>query len=217
MKNFQRDTLRGIGLQFFAEPTEGDQGGAQNQQEQQNGSQSNSQADGKSYTQDQLNTMMANEKRTARQALLKELGFDVKDDKSFKDTIKGIKDTLDAGKTQAQKDAEAKTAAESALAEERTKTSKLEMKIAALSAGVNPEFVEDVIVLAQSKVNEQNPVDKVLGEFKTKYPSFFNESTGNSGTGGSTNPPRKQNSGESLGKRLAQANKPNTKSTYFKN
>ena len=173
---------------------------------------------GKTYTQEQLNTMMANEKRTARNAILKELGFDIKDDKNFKDTMKNIKDTLDAGKTQAQLDAEAKAAAETAKAEAETKAAKLEMKVAALAAGVNPEYLDDIIVLAQAKVSETNTVDKVMEEFKTKYPAFFKESSGGSGTGSSTNPPRKPPAGtEGLGQRLAKVNKPAAKSSYFKN
>ena len=162
--------------------------------------------------------MMANEKRTARQAILKELGFDIKDDKSFKDTLKSIKDTLDAGKTQAQLDAEAKVAAETAKAEAETKAAKLEMKVAALAAGANPEYLDDIIILAQSKVSETMPVEKVMEEFKTKYPSFFAEASGGSGTGRSNNPPRKPPAGtEGLGQRLAKANRPVNKSTYFKN
>lgn len=172
---------------------------------------------GKTYTQEQLNAMMANEKRTARNAILKELGFDIKDDKNFKDTMKNIKDTLDAGKTQAQRDAEAKAAAETAKDEAEAKATKLEMKVAALAAGVNPDYLDDVIVLAQAKVSETNTVDKVMEEFKTKYPAFFKESSGGSGTGSSTNPPRKPPAGtEGLGQRLAKVNKPAAKSSYFK-
>ena len=162
--------------------------------------------------------MMANEKRTARNAILKELGFDIKDDKNFKDTMKNIKDTLDAGKTQAQRDAEAKAAAETAKDEAEAKATKLEMKVAALAAGVNPDYLDDVIVLAQAKVSETNTVDKVMEEFKTKYPAFFKESSGGSGTGSSTNPPRKPPAGtEGMGQRLAKVNKPAAKSSYFKN
>lgn len=169
----------------------------------------------KSYTQEQLNAMMANEKRTARQALLKELGFDIKDDKSYKDTIKAIKSTLDAEKTQSQLDSEARERAESEKAEAEAKASKLEMKVEALSAGANPEYLEDIIVLAQSKVDENTPIGKAMAELKTRYPVLF--STESSGTGNSTNPPRKPNStSEGLGQRLAKSHKASTKSSYFK-
>lgn len=173
---------------------------------------------GKSYTQEQLNTMLANEKRTARQAILKELGFEVSNPKDYKAAVKGIKAQLDAGKTQAQLDAEARATAETAKAEAEAKANMLEMKVAALAAGVNPEYLDDIIVLAQSKVSETMPVEKVMEKFKNKYPSFFAEVSGGSGTGRSNNPPRKPaTKTEGLGQRLAKANRPVNKSTYFKN
>lgn len=205
MEQNDRDTMNNIGTQSTADLPE----------------ESNTPAEppaGKTYTQEQLNSMMANEKRTARQALLKELGYDIKDDKSFKETIKSIKTTLDAGKTQAQLDAEAKAAAETARNEAEARAAKLEMKVAALAAGVNPEFLDDALVLAQSKVSETMTVDKVMEELKTKYSSFFAETSGGSGTGRSNNPPRKPPAGtEGLGQRLAKVNKPTAKSSYFKN
>ena len=94
MKLNERNTLRGIGLQFFADPP------ADPPADQPTDPPSDPPA-GKSYTQEQINNMMANEKRTARQALLKELGFDIKDDQNYKDAIKNIKATLDASKTRA--------------------------------------------------------------------------------------------------------------------
>lgn len=213
-----RDTLKGIGLQFFADPPAEPPAEPSAEPPAPPAEPPAEPPVGKTYTQEQLNSMMANEKRTARQAILKELGFDIKDDKSFKDTLKSIKDTLDAGKTQAQLDAEAKVAAETAKAEAETKAAKLEMKVAALAAGVNPEYLDDIIVLAQSKVSETMSVEKVMEEFKTKYPSFFAEATGGSGTGRSNNPPRKPaTKTEGLGQRLAKANRPVNKNTYFKN
>jgi hypothetical protein len=217
MEQNDRDAMKGIGLQFFAESPDDPPADPPAEPPTEPTAHDEPPA-GKTYTQGQLNSMMANEKRTARQAILKELGFDIKDDKSFKDTLKNIKATLDAGKTQAQLDAEAKAAAETAKAEAETKAAKLEMKVAALAAGVNPEFLDDIIVLAQSKVSETMTVEKVMEEFKTKYPSFFAEASGGSGTGRSNNPPRKPPAGtEGLGQRLAKVNKPTAKSSYFKN
>lgn len=216
MEEIIRDPLKGIGLQFFAE--ENSDSAVDNQQAQQEESSKQVQQNGKTYTQEQLNNMMANEKRTARQAILKELGFDIKDDKNFKNTLKSIKETLDAGKTQAQLDSEAKVAAETARDEAESKAVKLEMKVAALAAGVNPEYLDDIIVLAQSKVSETTSVETVMEEFKTKYPTFFLGSSTDSGTGHSNNPPRKPLTGaEGLGQRLARVNKPAAKSSYFKN
>lgn len=175
----------------------------------------------KIFTQEQLSNMLANEKRTARQALLKELGFETTDDKSFADTLSNIKKTLDAGKTQQQLDQEARTKAEGERDTARADVARLEMKIAAMTAGVKPDCVDDAIALAAPKVSETMPLDKVLAELKTKYASMFTDgsiSNTVSGTGGSTNPPNKSSSPEGMGKRLAQQHKPaTTKSSFFKN
>lgn len=173
----------------------------------------------KTYTQEQVNAMMANEKRTARQATLKELGFEVNDDQSYADTVKGIKKTLDAGKTQQQLDAEARTKAESALTEANKKAATLEMKIAALAAGVKPDCVDDIITLAQAKVNDNTTIEKALEDLKSKYPTLFGGETTNtsSGTGNPANPPKKGTvASDGMGKRLAQKTKPQ-KSAYFNN
>lgn len=216
-------SLKHIGLQFFAEGGEGGDGGSQGNsgggEGGQQNTQGNQQQEGKSYTQEQLNTMMANEKRTARQAILKELGLEYKDDKDFKTQMSNIKKTLDAGKTQQQLDAEAKKAAEAARDEANAKATQLEMKVAALSAGVNPDCMDDIITLAAPKVTEEKPIAKVLEELKTKYPAMFGETQKNTGTGGSTRGSNRKSTGEEgLGARLAKAHKTSGgKSSYFKN
>ena len=185
----------------------------QQQQEQQNQGQ---QQEGKNYTQAQINAMMANEKRTARQALLKELGFDVKDDQSFTDTIKGIKQTLDAGKTQQQLDQEAKNKAEGEAKDANARAALAEMKVSALTAGVQPGHLDDMIVLAQTKIAAGKTAEQAFADLKQSYPAAFGtESSG--GTGTHTNPPKKGSEGENRGARLAKANKTSVKSTYFKN
>lgn len=214
-----------ISFQFFAE--EGSGGGSegqntqqqnnQNQQGQQN-QQQNNQQQGTQYTQEQLNTMMANEKRTARQAILKSLGIELKEGEKYEDAIKRVKTTLDAGKTQAQLDAEAKTKAEGERDEANKKVSALETKVAALSAGVKPESLEDVITLAQAQVLAGKTLEDALKNLKEKYPVLFGETEKNTGTGNPNNPARnKGGNTESLGQRLAKNSKHAVKSTYFKN
>lgn len=213
-----------IHFQFFAAPDgaggsgEGNsQQNDPNQQGTQNNQQQNNQQQSTQYTQEQINTMMANEKRTARQALLKSLGIELKEGEKYEDAIKRVKGTLDAGKTQAQLDAEAKTKAEGERDEANKKVSALETKVAALSAGVKPESLDDVITLAQAQVFAGKTLENALKELKEKYPVLFGESDKNNGTGNSTNPPRKGANTESLGQRLAKNSKHSVKSTYFKN
>lgn len=188
---------------------QGQQGQQQNQGQQQ-------QDQGKSYTQSQINTMMANEKRTARQALLKELGFDVSDDKSYTETIKGIKQTLDAGKTQQQLDNEAKTKAEGEAKDATARAELAEMKVSALTAGVNPKRLDDMIILAQAKIAKGQTADQAFADLKKDYPDAFGvESSG--GTGSHVNPANKTgDDGENRGSRLAKQNKTSVKSSYFK-
>lgn len=185
----------------------------QNQGQQQEQQQQES---GKTYTQQQINSMMANEKRTARQALLKELGFEVSDDQSYQTTVTNIKKTLDAGKTQQQLDQEAKSKAEGEAKEANARAALAEMKVSALTAGVKPDRLDDMIILAQAKIAQGQKADQAFTDLKKNYPDAFGvESSG--GTGSHVNPANKTgNDGENRGTRLAKQNKTSVKSSYFK-
>lgn len=190
------------------------QGSQQGTNQQQDNQQQQEQ--GKSYTQAQINAMMANEKRTARQAILRELGFEFKDDESYNTTIKNIKQTLDAGKTQQQLDQEAKNKAEGEAKDANARAALAEMKVSALTAGVQPGHLDDMIVLAQAKIAAGKTAEQAFADLKQNYPAAFGtESSG--GTGTHTNPPKKGSEGENRGARLAKTNKTSVKSTYFKN
>lgn len=195
--------------------------GAQNQgqqqgQQQQNQQNQDQQQDGKNYTQAQINAMMANEKRTARQALLKELGFEVGDDQSYTTTVANIKKTLDAGKTQQQLDQEAKNKAEGEAKDATARAELAEMKVSALTAGVNPKRLDDMIILAQAKIVKGQTADQAFADLKKDYPDAFGaEASG--GTGSHVNPAKKTgDDGENRGSRLAKQNKSSVKSSYFK-
>ena len=216
-----------IGLQFFAadgagsgaggEGTDGGQGGTDGNQTGSGGAAGSQGTGAKTFTQEDVNRMMANEKRTARSALLKELGYEVKDGK-ITETIATVKGILDSGKTQQQLDQEARTAAENNLAAEKSKTSTLQARVDVMTAGVKPEFVDDAIAMLLPQVTEQKPLSKLLEEYKTKYPAWYGESSGSGGTGNSTKNGRNTGGTQSgLGKRLAESNKSAAKSSYFKN
>lgn len=167
--------------------------------------------------QEQRETNTQDPQQTARQAIFKELGFEIQEGQDEKETLRTIKAALDAGKTQAQLDADARKTAEREREEAQTKAAQLEMKVTALSAGVKPEYLEDVIVLAQAKMQTGMTADKAMKEIERKYAVFFGKETG-AGTGNSNNPPRKSGEGyQGLGQRLAKANSVIVKSAYFKN
>ena len=222
-----------MGLQFFADGagsesgaagdgSEGNAGAAGNEGNQgAPGSQGNdgvnNPAGSKTFTQEQVNAMMAREKNSARSAILKELGYEVKDGK-YQETVSTIKGILDQGKTQQQLDQEARQKAEGDLTTERNRANNLQAQIDAMKAGVKPDYVDDAIALLSPRVTEDKPLSKLLEESKTKYPNWFGESSGSNGTGSSANPARnKGNESGSMGKRLAQSNKSASKSSYFHN
>lgn len=220
-----------IGLQFFAADGAGADGGAAGSEggteggsgTQGAGSQGTGGTEGgtnttsKTFTQEQVNGMMANEKRSAQASLLRSLGYEVKDGK-VQDVITTIKGILDQGKTQQQLDQEARQKAEGDLSAEKNRANNLQAQIDAMKAGVKPDYVEDAIALLSPRVTEEKPLSKLLEESKTKYPNWFGESGGSQGTGGSTNPARKQGTETGgMGKRLAQTNKTAAKSSFFKN
>lgn len=217
-----------IGLQFFAADgagsgaggeggTDGGQGGTDGNQAGSSGAAGSQGTGAKTFTQEDVNRMMANEKRTARSALLKELGYEVKDGK-ITETVATINGILDYGKTQQQLDQEARTTAESNLAAEKSKTSALQARVDVMTAGVKPEFVDDAIAMLLPQVTEQKPLSKLLEEYKTKYPAWYGESSGSGGTGNSTKNGRNTGGTQTgLGKRLAESNKSAAKSSYFKN
>ena len=219
----EAETHQKIGLQFFAEPGEGGASGGEggtggdgsDGQGGAAGTQNNPPA-GKTFTQDDVNTMMANEKRTARMALLKELGYEVKDG-DYKKTIATVKGILDQGKTQQQLDQEARTKAEEDKTAAETKANQLQAQVDVMKAGVKPDYVDDVIAMLLPRVTQEKPLSKLIEEYKTKYPAWFGENAGSAGTGSATNPPRGKG-GETggMGKRLAQTNAAPAKSSFFK-
>ena len=210
-----------IGLQFFAEDGAGSgawgEGGNVGTDGAQGGDSGNQGTGAKTFSQEEVNRMMANEKRSARSALLKELGYEVKDGK-YAETVATVKGILDQGKTQQQLDQEARTTAETNLAAERSKNSALQARVDVMTAGVKPEFVADAIAMLLPQVTEQKPLSKLLEEYKTKYPAWYGESSGSGGTGNSTKNGRNTGGTQTgLGKRLAESNKSAAKSSYFKN
>lgn len=199
----KKSKLMGIGLQFFAEGggdpgaegaggTDGNpEGGAGGGTGGEGGNQT------KTFTQEEVNRMLANEKRQGRQAALKALGLDPND----KDAEKKAKAILDGQKTQAERDSEALKTAQTAQADAEAKATAAEHKLAALTSGCKREFVEEVVALASAKVNDSTDFDAALKAVKEKCPTFF-EDEGDSGTGGGQGH-RRQKQGTKPGSRGA--------------
>lgn len=203
----EKSKLKGIGLQFFADGGDpgagGDGGNPEGGAGDTGGSGGGTGGEGgtqtKTFTQEEVNRMLANEKRQGRQAALKALGLDPND----KDAEKKAKAILDTQKTQAEKDAEALTTEKNARAEAEAKALAAERKLAVLTTGCKAEFVEEVFALASAKVNDSTDFEAALKAVKEKCPAFFEgDGGGDPGTGGGQGH-RRQKQGEKPGARGA--------------
>lgn len=121
----------------------------------------------KTFTQAQVTQMMAKEKKQGRAAALRELGIDPNDAKAVK-MVQALfasqKEDKDGGTSD-------ETAAK--VAEAEAKAARAECKAEAMVLGAKAEYVEDVIVLAMAKMDEDSDFKTIIGEIKTKYPTFF--------------------------------------------
>lgn len=181
----------------------------------------------RTFTQEEVNRMMAREKKQGRAALLKELGYT--DEKSAISASKSYNAWLEAQKSEEQKAAEKDAANDEALKEAQAKAELSEAKVEAMMLGCQPKYVDDVIALAVAKKTDDGDFKTIIGDLKKKYPVWFGKSsddeekdesskTGQKGTGGSVTP-KKKNSGkddsgeQSMGSRLAASRRAANKST----
>ena len=218
MLNHENDTLKNIGLQFFADEGSDGAGGSEGGQ----GNQGTGNQSGKTFTQEDVNALLKREKESAKKALLKELG--VEDAKSAKEGLAKYKEILDKDKTAAEKAGEDLAAETKAKQEAEKRALLAEAKVEVLSAGCKPEYLEDVITLALKKVSDDKDLAAVVKEMKeeSKYSAFFGGSdsdSGDKGTGGGAGFKRKEGSDKKggLGSRLGAQSIHNTKNPYFNN
>lgn len=159
----------------------------------------------KKFTQSEVSAIAAKEKKEARKALLKQLGF--KSESEALSAMKLYSALLDSQKSDDEKKEEKLKGLEDDKTEAEKRAEVAEEKLACVIAGVNKDSLDDVLAIAKLKVTDEKGLDKVLSEMKadTRYKSFFGESD-NDSTGG--NPGHSGQGGGKekgqLGKELAQ-------------
>lgn len=187
---------------------------------------------GKTFSQEQVTKMMTREKNQGRSAAYKEMGIDPKDTKM----VNMFKAFIESQKTEEQKAAEKEAENQTKMNEAEQRAQLAEAKAEAMMLGVKPQFVDDVVTLALSRMTEGSDLKTIIGELKTKYVVWFGESeeedkddkkddkknkTGMKGTGSSVKNSGKEKKGEeqkSLGARLAAQRKGTAKkSSYWGN
>lgn len=174
----------------------------------------------KTYTQEELNSIAAREKEQGRTALLKELG--IEDVTNYKDSLAKFKEHQESQKTETQKANEKAANEVKAKEAEMARADLLEAKLNVIKAGGLTEFVDDITLLVKARVSTTKTFEQALAEVKEKHPTYFNQTNDPSkskGTGGKPNAQQQKAGNAGLGQRLAQAQKPATKteSSYFKN
>lgn len=180
---------------------------------------------GKTFTQEQVNRMMAREKSQGRNTVFKELGIDPKDTKA----VAMVKALIESQKTEEQKAAEKESETQSKVLEAERRAQLAEAKAEAMMLGVKSQYVDDAVTLAIAKLSDDTDLKTIIGEFKTKYPVWFQPDekggkpdkgkTGQRGTGSSVKSASKDKKGEEkgLGARLAAQRKTNKKTSYWGN
>lgn len=177
----------------------------------------------RSFSQEQVNRMMTREKNQGRAAAFKELGINPKDTKM----VKMFQAFVESQKSDEQKSLEKD-------AEERSKQDAMEQravlaeaKAEAMMLGVKPQYVDDAVTLAMSKVSSDTDLKTVLNELKEKYSIWFDAEeddkgkkpnrTGQKGTGASLKDTGKKGGKDSvgLGVRLAAQRKTTAKYSYW--
>lgn len=221
------NTLKTIGLQFFAEggqdkPNEDPNGEDPKGGDPRNNHPGEQNRGARTFTQEEVNRMMRDEKESAKKSLLRELGVD--DAKTAKEGLAKYREILDKDKTDAERAKEGLAVETKAKGEAERRALLAEAKVEALSAGCNPTYLDDLITLATSRVTEDKDLSAVIKEMKgdQKYKTFFgtDHEPEDKGTGGGGGYRRKQGSDKkgSLGSRLGeQAAKSAVKNPYFNN
>lgn len=213
------DMMRGMKLS----PDDGGSGGGVGNPAG-NGDNGSGGTEDKTFTQEQVNSMIAAEKRKNLSSVYKGLGFDSEEAaKAFVDKYKGEEEKNKTDLVKAQERAsqlEAEKRAEAAKAQD------LQYRFDAMAEGCDAKSAADVVVLAKAKMSDDNDKDfaAALKEVKEQYPAMFGQTdNGNGGGtgGGGTSPRQKLKSGDlsGIGKRLAEQRKQNNTTKdhdYFK-
>lgn len=230
MKSKKVKEMFPLNLQYFAESSDNnggsDDGENNNNNDNGNGeneNQSSNNSGEKTFTQSQVNDMMAKEKNEGRRAMLKSLGF--KNEEDAKKAIEGFNAFMKLQKSEQEINKDDVEKAKSDVAESELRAQNAENKLSCYEAGVNKDCIDDVLAIARTKVTENKSLDDVLKEMKkdNKYSTFFSSSNqgnkggtgsqpGHSGGSGDSKP---GSYGKSLAERASGSSKTETKSNFF--
>nr|DAX32404.1 MAG TPA: Major capsid protein [Caudoviricetes sp.] len=124
----------------------------------------------RTFSQEEVNGLVAKESKKAQENIFKSLGFE--DIKSAKEGFEKLKAWEDSQKSESEKSAEALNAKEQELAKALSDNKTLSAQLSALKQGVNTDSVDDVIALSERLVSDEVSIDDAIKQILTKYPQF---------------------------------------------
>lgn len=127
----------------------------------------------KTFSQQDVNNLIARETKAATEKLLKSLGLT--DFENAKDGISKFKEWQESQLTETEKQANALKEATSTLETVKGEKESLEMQLAILKNEGNPEFLEDIALLASKYINDETPKEQAVKTVLEKYPQFKKE------------------------------------------
>ena len=161
----------------------------------------------KTYTQEEVTKMMADEKRQGKNSVLRALGLKTVDE--GKAALNAAKAAVDANKTEEQLAADALNAANSAKTAAENDLLVAKRTIAVMKAGFNPQYADEVVAIAALKVTDDKDFETVLEEMKASHAFYLtSETKPKEGTGTAASGYKKSSNvnEESYGERLAKKN-----------
>lgn len=174
----------------------------------------------KTFTQADVNRMMAAEKESGRKSILKELG--VTDITSAKEGLQKYQEYLNSQKDELQKIQDSQAELQKNYNKALQDAVHAKNCMTAVKLGVNPESVEDLAILANARVTDDKDFEAVVSEMKNNpiYAGFFKTVSVGTGQGGLKSNPAQDAEKEtsSLAKSLAEKSLAyrEHKSSYFK-
>lgn len=161
-----------LNLQHFSEgdvtpPTEPPAGSQDG-----DGDENTGKGESKTFTQEDVNNIASKEAKKAQEKLFKELGID--DFENAKDGFKKFQQWQDEQKTELEKQQDQLKALSTDKDTLSNENQTLKAQLSALKQGVNSEFVEDVVALAERQVNDDVSIDDAIKQVVEKYPHFSN-------------------------------------------
>lgn len=176
----------------------------------------------KTYTQEEVNALMAKEKKQGKNSVLNALGL--KTVEEAKAALNAAKAAADANKTEEQIAADALNAAKTAQTAAENNLLIAQRTISVMKAGFNPQYVDDVVAIASRKVTDDKDFDSIIEEMKTTHAFYLTaeakpkEGTGTAASGfkKQANNGEKQSYGEQLAKKQSETLKRANEFNFFK-